>query len=88
LDFAFACKEKLKCPVVSLDIVEKDGVLQLIEYQTTHFGLLTATMSNSYFELENDNWNKRKVINEIEYYLGIGIIEYINKHEKSCKIEN
>ena len=82
LDFAFSCKEKLECPIVSLDIVEKDGVLQLIEYQTMHFGLLTATMSNSYFELENGNWEKRKVINEIEHYFGIGIHEYINQVEK------
>jgi hypothetical protein len=81
LDFAFSSKEKLNCPIVSLDIVEIDGILQLIEYQALHFGLLTATMSDSYYQLEKGNWEKRKVINEIEHYIGMGICEYIKKSE-------
>ena len=79
LDFALSCKEKLKCPIVSMDISELNGDIQLIEYQTMHFGLLTAMMSDFYFELENGNWEKRKLTDELEYYIGMGICQFIRK---------
>ena len=79
LDYALSCKEKLKCPNISLDIFEYKGEVQLIEYQTMHFGLLTAMMSDFYFELVNGTWIKRKITDELELYFGNGICEYINK---------
>lgn len=83
LDFALSCKEKIKCPNISLDIFENRGDLQLIEYQTMHFGLLTAMIADSYFVLVNGSWEKRKITDEIEHYFGIGICEYIKNIEAS-----
>ena len=78
LDFALECKEKLKCPIVSLDISENKGDVQLLEYQTMHFSLLGGD-PEYYFEFENESWRKKKITNELEHYIGIGICEYISK---------
>ena len=82
LDFALKCIEKLKCPIASLDISENKGVVQLLEYQTMHFSLLGGDPVY-YFEFENSIWRKKKLTNELEYYIGIGICEYIKKIEAS-----
>ena len=83
LDFALTCKEQLKCPNVSLDIFENKGDIELIEYQVVHFGLLSAMMNDYYFELVNESWKKKKITNELEHFIGIGICEYINTIEES-----
>ena len=88
LDFALSCKEKLKCSNVSLDIIEADGIVQLVEFQITHFGLLTAILTDFYFELENGSWKKKSMTNEPEYYMGIGIYEHIKNLEKNDLLKN
>lgn len=80
LSFALKSREMLNCPNVSMDISEKKGSVQLLEYQTMHFSLL-AWKSVHYFELENGNWKKRVIANELETYIGIGICEHINNLE-------
>lgn len=87
LDFALLCKEKMNAPNISLDIIDKDGVPQLIEYQANHFGVCPASWGRYYFKLEDGNWNKKKIAdemeyNELEYYIGIGICEYIKNLEE------
>ncbi len=77
LSFALSCREMLNCPNVSMDISENKGVVQLLEYQTMHFSLL-AWKSIHYFELENGQWKKIKIVNELEYYMGISISQFIN----------
>ena len=79
LDFAIACKEKLQCPNVSMDICESDDVLQLLEYQTMHFGILGGD-PKFYFELNNEEWTESEITRDIEYYLAIGIVEHINSN--------
>ena len=76
LDFAMSCKEKLNCPIVSMDISEHKGNIQLLEYQSMHFSLLAHRLSH-YFELENAKWVKRKITYELEHYVGIGIHDHI-----------
>ena len=76
LDFALVCKQRLNCPNISLDISEKEGHTKLIEYQSMHFSLL-AWESVHYFELENGSWAKRKIKDELEYYIGKGIVNHI-----------
>lgn len=78
LDFALKCKRQLKCPYVSMDISEKNGIMNLFEYQTMHFSLLGGD-PKYYFELENGVWEKRKITNELEHYIGFGICEYIKE---------
>ncbi len=77
LNFALKYKEVLKCPNVSMDISEDEGNVQLLEYQTMHFSLL-AWKSVYYYEMENGNWKKIKIVNELEYYMGISISQFIN----------
>ena len=87
LDFALWCKEKLESPNISLDIIDRKGDPQLIEYQANHFGVCPAAWGKYYFKLENGNWNKKKIadeleFNELEHYIGIGICDYIKKLEE------
>ncbi|GAA4882768.1 hypothetical protein GCM10023311_01090 [Flaviramulus aquimarinus] len=81
LDFAFKCKKKLKCPNASFDISEKDGDLHLLEYQPIHFSLLGGD-PDYYFELKNGIWEKHKIVNELELYIGNAISEHIKNLEK------
>ena len=80
LSFALSCKEALKCPNVSMDLSDKNGDVQLLEYQTMHFSLL-AWKSIHYFEFENGKWEKKLINNELEHYMGIGIYEHIKSLE-------
>lgn len=58
MKFAMEVKEKLDTPWVSLDIIEKDSELYLIEYQCVHFGLYTAMNSLSHFEYDGGKFKK------------------------------
>ena len=82
LNFALKCKQQLSCPNASLDISENNGDLQLLEYQTMHFAILGGD-PDYYFEKENDIWQKREITQEIEYYMGIGISDYLENTEKN-----
>ena len=82
LDFAMSCKQKLKCPIVSMDISEHKGDVQLLEYQTMHFSLL-ANRLFYFFELDNGTWTKSKITDALESYIGDGILEYIKTLESS-----
>lgn len=81
LSFALQCKEQLNCPNASLDISEIKGDLQLLEYQTMHFAVLGGD-PDYYFEIEDEVWQKRPITKEIEYYMAVGISNYINHIEE------
>jgi len=53
LEFAMLVKHRLNTPWVSLDIIQKNDSLYLIEYQCVHFGLYTAMKSIKHFEYIN-----------------------------------
>jgi hypothetical protein len=80
LNFALKCKEQLNCPNVSFDISENKGDLQLLEYQTMHFAILGGD-PEYYFEKENGIWHKRPITHEIEYYIGVGLSDYLKNLE-------
>ncbi|WP_179021398.1 hypothetical protein [Winogradskyella forsetii] len=80
LSFALKCKQQLNCPNVSLDISEKNGDLQLLEYQTMHFAILGGD-PDYYFQKDQEIWHKREITKDIEYYMGIGIVDYIKNIE-------
>ena len=81
LDFAMGCKQKLNCPIVSMDISEHKGDLQLLEYQSMHFSLLANRLAH-FFELENGSWEKRRITDELEHYIGMGICQFICQPSK------
>lgn len=78
LNFAMECKNKLNCPNISLDILENENGVQLLEYQSIHFSLL-AWETKYYFELKENTWEKIKIQNELDYYIGLGISEYVSQ---------
>jgi hypothetical protein len=80
LSFALKCKQELGCANASLDISENNGDLQLLEYQTMHFAILGGD-PDYYFEIKDDVWQKLPITEDIEYYMGIGIYEYIKTIE-------
>jgi glutathione synthase/RimK-type ligase-like ATP-grasp enzyme len=77
LDFALETKTKLKIPFASFDIVESDSQCFLIEYQSIHFGLLTALNAEVYYKYENNNWNRKKKDLEVDYFFANSIVDYI-----------
>jgi len=77
LDFALETKRKLKIPFVSFDIVESDNQCFLIEYQSIHFGLLTALNAEVYYKYKNHCWNKYKKDLEVDYFFANAIIDFI-----------
>jgi glutathione synthase/RimK-type ligase-like ATP-grasp enzyme len=87
LSFALKCKQQLSCPNVSLDISENKGDLQLLEYQTMHFAILGGD-PDYYFEREDGIWQKREITKDIEYYMGVGISDYIKNMEKTIDLKN
>ncbi|HQO10238.1 MAG TPA: hypothetical protein PLK90_06255 [Clostridiales bacterium] len=58
LEFAMSVKIKLNTPWVSLDIIQKNDLLYLIEYQCVHFGLYTAMKSIKHFEYINGKFEE------------------------------
>lgn len=76
--FANEVTQKLNSPLLSLDIVEKDGVCYLIEYQAVHFGLLTAIDNNVYYQLTSKGIIKNKKSNDVEYDFAYAIDNYIS----------
>jgi glutathione synthase/RimK-type ligase-like ATP-grasp enzyme len=82
LDFALSCKNKIQSPNVSMDICKNGDELKLLEYQTMHFGILGGDPV-FYFERENGKWEQKNITEEMEYYIGLGICEYILELSKN-----
>jgi glutathione synthase/RimK-type ligase-like ATP-grasp enzyme len=77
LNFALEVRKKLNIPFASFDIVESDNQCFLIEYQSIHFGLLTALNAEVYYKYENNNWKSYKKDYEVDYFFANAIIDYI-----------
>lgn len=74
LNFAFSCYKKLKSPWISLDIMTKEGVEYLIEFQGIHFGLYALMKRNSCYIIQGDQWIKcNKPSEKPEYYIAHGV---------------
>jgi len=56
LDFSEKVFERMDVPFLSLDVVFKDGVCQLIEYQALNFGPLTLNNSEFYYVRDGSEW--------------------------------
>ncbi|WP_143414825.1 hypothetical protein [Geobacillus sp. E263] len=85
LDFAYKVKNELNTPWVSLDIIIKDDVCYLIEYQGVHFGLSTAINNSWYYELniKGNKWEKKKIEKEVEYYFSEALVRFIERSKNS-----
>lgn len=81
LNFAYEVIDKLNVPFASLDIVEKDGKCFLIEYQTVHFGLITALNGTKYFELNKltNNWDQKPKSREVDYFFADAVVKFIEE---------
>ena len=77
LNFALEIRKKLNIPFASFDIVESNNQCFLIEYQSIHFGLLTASNAEVYYKYENNNWNTYKKDLEVDYFFANSIVDYI-----------
>ena len=81
IEFAYSCRSKLDVPFVSLDIAESsDGAMSVIEYQSVHFGLVTALNCHQYYTIEGGKVNKiERGIENIESFFASSIIGYLRK---------
>jgi len=78
LDFAIDISQKLKTPLLSLDIVEKNDKTYLIEYQGLHYGLITAIDNKSYYQKSNENiWTEKNNTLTVEENFVYAINHYI-----------
>ena len=82
LKFAAEVKRLLKTPWVSLDIIEKENNIYLIEYQCVHFGLYTVMKSSSHFELSEDNFRQINGQVDDDMLFAEELFSYINQIEK------
>lgn len=79
LSFSLDTIQKLDVPFASLDIVVKDNTPMLIEYQTVHFGLLTALYGKVYYEFDGSKWNKKKKEKEVDHFFAEALVSFIVK---------
>ncbi|MEZ8116412.1 hypothetical protein ACED44_15820 [Vibrio splendidus] len=79
LKFSLDTRQKLDTPFVSLDVAEsKDGDFKIIEYQSVHFGLVTALKCNRYYSFENDIFVENKTsIDSIEIFFYNAMNNYL-----------
>lgn len=82
MKFAMTVKEKLDTPWVSLDIIQKNKDLYLIEYQCVHFGLYTAIKCESYFENIGNEFIEVKKQVDVDKLFAEELYQYIlNENE-------
>ena len=77
LDFALDTIKRLNVPFASLDIVESNGRCFLIEYQSVHFGLLTALNAKTYYRYTDTGWVGNNKDKEVDYFFASAIGDFI-----------
>jgi glutathione synthase/RimK-type ligase-like ATP-grasp enzyme len=82
LKFAAEVKSLLKTPWVSLDIIEKENNIYLIEYQCVHFGLYTVMKSSSHFEFSEGKFRQVNGQVDEDMLFAEDLLSYINQIEK------
>lgn len=80
LDYAQSLLESFNEPYMSFDIVERDGIHYLIEFQGVHFGPYTVKNAQYYFIKRSDKWLTEANREPIEVHMVESIISYINGH--------
>ncbi|MGM5483028.1 MAG: hypothetical protein ACQESF_06190 [Nanobdellota archaeon] len=82
LGFSKYIYEKINSPFLSLDIIKKNGICYLIEYQGCHFGLYALINSNYCYYLDiNGEWKlSEKSDAQVEFYFYESIIAYLKKN--------
>ncbi|QHM74990.1 hypothetical protein C7M52_00934 [Mixta theicola] len=82
LNFALSVKNKLKTPMVSLDIVSDNGIYKCIEYQCTHFGPYAQFEAKYYYEYtQGAQWIKKDNDVTIEYLFAEAVDDYLKDHD-------
>jgi glutathione synthase/RimK-type ligase-like ATP-grasp enzyme len=79
LDFAFAFRESLSAPYVSLDIVQYQSDFKVIEFQCVTLGPYTKINAPSVFIKENESWVKRENCKSLEADYAESIVGFIKK---------
>ena len=77
MDFAEEIHKKLKNPVLSLDICEREGKFYLIEYQALHFGINVFVKSEGYYTPSGNGWIFKKRTSTFESDLAEAYIKHI-----------
>lgn len=80
IKFAIETRKKLYTPFVSLDIAElTNGQFSIIEYQSVHFGLVTALDSKKHYIMDKNADIEKIELNNIciEDIIGASMIEFI-----------
>jgi glutathione synthase/RimK-type ligase-like ATP-grasp enzyme len=79
LDFAFAFRESVTAPYVSLDIVQYQSDFKVIEFQCVHLGPYTKIYAPSVFIKEAERWVKRENCKSLEEEYAESIVGFIKK---------
>ena len=79
LNFALEVTRRLNLPFASLDIIEKNGQCILVEYQSVHFGLLTALQAKKLYEfnISQNIWHQKAVEQEVDTLFAEAIVNFI-----------
>lgn len=81
IKFAVDTRCKLDTPFVSLDIAElEEKKFNIIEYQSVHFGLITALNCNNYYTLSSNVVSEKNTnIDSVIPFFANSIIEYVKE---------
>ncbi len=81
LEFALDAREKINAPYLSLDILLSGDQYYLIEFQATHFGLITMESQTSFWKKDGVVWKKfNKEKSNHAYYFSYAIKQFLSQN--------
>ena len=80
LTYAKNIFDRIKAPMLSMDIAFNGDQYYLIEFQASHFGVSALIKSKGYYSLINNKWELISATSNLETEIAESIIKFINSN--------